>query len=54
MSNTHRAVIEGSCPPSMDIIAAGPIEFCQQRLADWTATHPLGEFDTPRILEVIE
>jgi hypothetical protein len=51
--NTHRAVIESSVPPSMDLIASGPKAFCEGALGDWVAKHPLGEFETPAILEVV-
>lgn len=50
--NTHRAAIESSVPPSLLLVGAGPKEFCEECLAKWIATHPLGEFETGRILEV--
>lgn len=53
--NTHRAVIESSVPPMLNLIAAGPsAEFCQFHLDVWLENHPLGEFDTALILEVKE
>lgn len=52
--NTHRAVIESSAPPSLQLIAAGPKEFCAVQLTKWVEAHPLGEFDDALILEVTE
>lgn len=53
MANTHRAVIETSVPPGMEIVGAGSQEFCEAALAAWVRDHPLGEYETPLILEVI-
>lgn len=52
MANTHRAVIEGSVPPFMTLIAAGGEEFCSDALAAWIVEHPLNEFETALVLEV--
>lgn len=49
-TNTHRAIIENSCPPSVQIIASGPKAFCEQALFDWLLGHPLEEFDTPAVI----
>lgn len=51
--NTHRAVIETSVPPSMELIASGPLEMCRTALASWLEKYPLPEFGTGRIVEVI-
>lgn len=52
MTNTHRAVIESSVPPSLLLVGAGPKDFCEDYLAKWISTHTLGEFETGLILEV--
>lgn len=50
--NTHRAVIESSVPPMLNLVGSGPKDFCEQQLAMWIAKHPLGEFEEGRILRV--
>lgn len=50
--NTHRAVIESSVPPMLELIASGPEAFCRGALGDWIAKHPLGEFEEGRVLQV--
>ena len=50
--NTHRAVIETSVPPKLHPIAAGPKDFCEEYLAKWIESHPLGEFETALVLAV--
>lgn len=52
--NTHRAIIETSVPPSMELIAAGPLGFCQAVLANWVTLKPLGEFESALIVEIVE
>jgi len=52
MSNTHRAVIESSFPPKLNLIARGPKDFCEGTLAQWIKEHPLGEFETGMVLAV--
>jgi hypothetical protein len=54
MGNTHRAVIETSVPPSLELVGAGPKEFCWEALERWTALHPLQEFQTALVLEVCD
>jgi hypothetical protein len=62
--NTHYAVIVfGGDPasehpdpelrgrgPSLDLIAAGPAEFCWEALARWTAEHPLRLWEEAEVL----
>lgn len=36
--------------PSLDLIAGGPEEFCWDKLARWTATHPLREWETAEVV----
>lgn len=48
--NTHYAVIAGSVPPSLDVIACGPREFCEESLTKWLERHPLGKYETAEIL----
>ena len=36
--------------PRMELIAAGPEEFCWQALADWTAQHPLRMWEEAEVL----
>lgn len=52
--NTHRAVIECSVPPTMVLIAAGPLEHCEKHLSDWVSKHPLAEFETALVLAVVK
>lgn len=52
MTKTHRAVIETSVPPGMEVIAAGDLGFCERSLSDWVASHPLGEYERGLIMEV--
>ena len=41
-------------PPSMELIAAGPLGFCQGVLANWVTLKPLGEFESALIVEIVE
>lgn len=36
--------------PSLDLIAAGPEDFCWEALARWTAKHPLREWEDVEVL----
>lgn len=36
--------------PRMELIAAGPEDFCWQALADWTAEHPLRMWEDAEVL----
>jgi len=51
--NTHRAVIESSVPPMLNLIAAGPQDFCEETLAQWVREHPLGEFESALVMKVV-
>lgn len=51
--NTHRAVIESSVPPMLTLIARGPQDFCEDTLAQWIKAHPLGEFETAVVMQVV-
>lgn len=51
-TNTHVAVIAGSQPPSMEVIANGPQELCEKQLEAWIANHPLDLFFEGQILKV--
>ena len=62
--NTHYAVIVFSGdpasehpdeelrgrPPSLEFIACGPREFCWMALVDWTAEHPLRQWEEAEVL----
>lgn len=50
--NTHRAVVESSVPPGMQLIAAGDRAHCERALVDWMKTHPLGQYQRPHLLVV--
>lgn len=51
-TNTHVAVIAGSQPPSMEVIANGPQELCEKQLEAWITNHPLDLFFEGQILKV--
>lgn len=51
--NTHCAVISTSVPPGMEIVSRGPERFCRESLAVWIENHPLGEFETGEVLQVV-
>ena len=36
--------------PSLTFIAAGPEAFCWEALRDWTAKHPLREWETAEVV----
>lgn len=55
--NTHRALIETSVPPSLELIAAGNEDFCREHLSRWRAKyrpHGLDEYEVALIVEVKE
>lgn len=52
--NTHVAMVMTSVPPTADLIAAGPLEFCRERLAVWLARHPLTQYQSAEILARVE
>lgn len=51
---THHAVIAGSVPPTMHLIAGGPQEHCSKALEAWIEKHPLGPFEQGLVLEITE
>lgn len=47
------ALIVGSVPPSAEIIASGDeYDFARDRLSEWVAKHPLGEFEEGLVVKV--
>lgn len=53
--NTHRALIETSVPPGMQLIAAGDKRFCETQLEVWMgANRPNGldEYETALVVKV--
>lgn len=52
MKQTHYAMIVGSVPPSAEVIAHGPKEFCDEALRRWLDEHPLPEFHEGVVLKV--
>lgn len=53
-TNTHRAVISSSVPPSMEVIAAGDYDFCFTALESWIEKHPLNAFQTGLVVAIQE
>lgn len=59
--NTHRALIEYS-DNRVELIAAGPHQWCADRLADWLAKNPVTPYEEddfasggrPLIVEIVE
>lgn len=51
----YRAAIESYAPPALEVIAAGPLEFCRKALTEWVNHyHPDPDFETPLILEAVK
>jgi hypothetical protein len=50
MTNTHYAAVTSSVPPTLELIACGPADFCSESLTLWIADHPLGEYQEGEVL----
>lgn len=59
--HSHRAVIEYSAPPRMEVIAVGPEQFVRDALDDWLVANPVLPYDdtcpdsggVPQVLAVV-
>jgi hypothetical protein len=65
VSNTHYAIIVFSGdpagehpadelngqPPSMNLIASGPADWCWEQIARWTTEHPLRMWEEAEVVE---
>lgn len=53
MTNTHRAIVETSVPPGVELIGAGSQAFCGEALRDWLEENPLGQYQIAHVVEVV-
>lgn len=51
--NTHRAIIETSVPPGVELVGAGDFDFCVTSLDTWLAKHPLNGWQKGLVVEVV-